>query len=190
MEKNAITTILIALILSIAVAGVVSALVSTQFASGPQGPKGDKGDTGATGATGPQGIQGPPGITAINSTIIDTINVTYATPIGNVTITAPANGTVIITLNIGYVDMYNNNSCVIYLGTTPGGNDIDICTQGSRNPGPTNEQIYFDMTAQATLRVTAGNNYTLYATASRYFGGDDAFMALNNIHLIAAMSAI
>jgi hypothetical protein len=60
---------------------------------------------------------------------------------------------------------------------------------GLRNPGNTTEQVYFDMTAQAAYSVTAGNKYTFYATAGRYFGGDDAIMALNNIHLIAAFSA-
>ena len=218
MEKIAIpkVTLIILLIITIVVAGVVSAVVSTELAIGPQGPKGDKGDTGAagatgatgaigatgstgsagaagvagaTGATGPQGIQGPPGITVINSTKIDSVLVTYATAIGNVTLTAPANGTIIITLNVGYVDMYNNNSCVLYLGTSPGGNNLDICAHGSRNPSSTTELVYFDMTAQATYKVTAGNEYTFYATTTRYFGGDNAIMSLNNINLIAAFSA-
>jgi hypothetical protein len=161
----------------------------TAGATGATGPTGPTGATGAAGATGPQGIQGPPGTTVVNSTSINSVNVTYATPIGNTTITAPANGIIIITLNVGYVDMYNNNSCVLYLGTSAGGNDLDICNHGSRNPGSTNEQVYFDMTAQAVYSVTAGNKYTFYATASRYFGGDTATMYLNNVHLIAAFSA-
>jgi Collagen triple helix repeat (20 copies) len=218
MEKITIpkATLIIVLIITIVVAGVVSAVVSTQLAIGPRGPKGDKGDTGAagatgatgaigatgstgsagtqgiagaTGATGQQGIQGPPGITVVNSTKIDSVLVNYTTAIGNVTITAPASGTVIITLDVGYVDMYNNNSCVLYLGTSPSGNDLDICAHGSRNPGSTSEQVYFDMAAQATYNVTANNKYTFYATATRYFGGDNAIMSLNNINLIAAFSA-
>ena len=206
------------LIIAILVSGLVSAGISMQISgtqgpkgekgdTGPQGPKGDTGATGATGATGPagatgatgamgatgaqgtQGAQGPPGITTVNSSSISNVNATYGTPIGNVSITAPANGTVIITLNVGYVDMYFNNSCVLYLGTSAGGNNLDICAQGSRTPGPTYEQVYFDMTAQAAYNVTAGNKYTFYASATRYFGDDYSLMSLSNIHLIAAFSA-
>jgi hypothetical protein len=158
-------------------------------ATGATGPAGATGATGATGLQGPQGVQGPPGITVVNSSTINSINVTYATPIGNVSLTAPVNGTIIITLNVGYVDMYYNNSCVLYLGTSAGGNDLDICAHGSRNLGLTYERVYFDMTAQAAMKVTAGNKYTFYATASRYFSNDYSLMALNNIHLIAAFSA-
>jgi hypothetical protein len=218
MEKIAIskTTLVIVLILTIVVAVVVSAGVSTKLSVGPQGPKGDKGDTGAigatgasgatgpagttgatgaTGATGPQGIQGPPGITVVNSTKIDYTaldinnNGSLEIPIGNATITAPANGVVIVTLNVGYVDMYYNNSCVLYLGASPGGNDLDICVHGTRTPGPTDQRVYFDMTAQAAYNVTAGNKYTFYATTSRYYAYDDSIMFLSNIHLIAAFSA-
>lgn len=218
MEKIALSKSMLAILLiaAIGLSGVVSAGVTMQFVAGPQGVQGPKGDTGATGATGaagtagatgatgptgatggtgatgatgPQGIQGPPGTTVVNSTSISSVNVTYSTPIGNTTITAPANGIIVITLNVGYVDMYNNNSCALYLGTSAGGNNLDICTHGSRNPGPTNQQVYFDMTAQAVYSVTAGNKYTFYATATRYLGGDDALMALNNIHLIATFSA-
>jgi hypothetical protein len=70
-----------------------------------------------------------------------------------------------------------------------------ICSQplvatalGLRNPGNTTERTYFDMTAQATVKVTAGNKYTFYATAYRYLA-DEAIMSLSNVHLIAAFSA-
>jgi hypothetical protein len=236
MKRIAISkaTLIIVLVLTVAVSGIVSAVVSNQLfiASqakkgdkgdtgatgkvGPQGPKGDTGSTGATGATGPagsqgpkgetgaigatglQGIQGPPGTTVVNSSIIDyaaldiNSNGSIAIPIGNVTITAPANGTVIVTLNVGYVDMYYNNSCALYLGTSPtspGWYDLDISIHGSQTSGPTDERVYFDMTAQATYNVLAGNKYTFYATASRYYGYDDSIMFLSNIHLTAAFSA-
>ena len=232
------------LVLTVVVAGVVSAVVSTQLAIGPKGEKGDKGATGAngpagatgatgfagatgpqgpgatgatgatgvtatgaigpqgspgpTGAIGPQGIQGPPGITVLNSTNIDytaldiNSNGSIAIPIGNVTITAPANGVVIVTLNVGYVDMYYNNSCALYLGTSPtspGWDDLDISIHGTRTSGLTDERVYFDMNAQAAYSVMAGNKYTFYATASRYYGFDNSIMSLSNIHLIASFSA-
>jgi hypothetical protein len=51
------------LIAAILVSSVVSAIVSTQLAVGPQGPEGPKGGTGATGATGATGSAGPTGAT-------------------------------------------------------------------------------------------------------------------------------
>lgn len=174
-------------------------------ATGAQGPKGDTGATGATGATGPagangatgatgaqgiQGIQGPPGITTVNSTSILSVNATdNPTPIGDVTITAPANGVVIVTLNVGYVQMCNNNTCGIYLGTGPLGNNLDICYQGTDSYGPTDERVTFDMTAQGTHTVTSGNKYTFYATAFRYNSNDNSAMYVNSIRLIAVFLA-
>jgi hypothetical protein len=167
-------------------------------AAGAVGPMGAAGAVGPMGATGSQGIQGPPGITTVNSTKIEytaldiNSNDSIAIPIGNVTITAPSNGVVIVTLNVGYVDMYYNNSCALYLGTSPnspGWNDLDISIRGTRASGPTDERVFFDMSAQAAYNVTAGNKYTFYATATRYYGYDDSIMFLSNIHMIAAFSA-
>jgi hypothetical protein len=167
-----------------------------QGTAGATGATGPTGATGATGAAGPQGIQGPPGITTVNSSSILSVYADYSesqpTPIGNVTITAPANGVVIVTLNVGYVDMYYNNSCGLYLGTSPtspGWNNLDICYHGTRTNGPTDERVYFDMTAQAAYPVTSGNKYTFYATALRYYGPDNSPMYLGSIRLVAAFLA-
>jgi len=161
--------------------------------AGPTGPTGATGATGATGSQGPQGIQGPPGVTTVNSSSILFVNATVnPTPITNVTITAPANGVVIVTFHVGYVQMYNNNSCGIYLGTSatsPNWNNLDIAYHGTTMTGPTNEWVFFDMTAQAAYPVTSGNKYTFYATAVRYLGPDDAIMYLGSIRMIAAFSA-
>ena len=213
MEKTALSkTALIALLIAtIGLSVVISAAVTMNLAVGPQGPKGDTGATGATGPTGAtgatgttgetgatgaqgqqgiQGVQGPPGATVVNSSSIFNINATYGTPIGAVSITAPANGVVIVTLNVGSIFMYNNNSCFLYLGTTSGGNDLDICAHGSRTPNPlATETVFFDMTAQAKVNVIAGNRYTFYATAGKYYGNDMSMMSLSNIHLIAAFMA-
>ena len=165
----------------------------TPGATGPAGTTGAIGSTGATGSQGPQGIQGPPGITTVNSSSILFVNATVnPTPITNVTITAPANGVVIVTLNVGYVQMYYNNSCGLYLGTSPTSpswNNLDICYHGTTITGPTNEWVMFDMTAQAAYPVTSGNKYTFYATALRYLGPDYSTMYLGSIRLIAAFSA-
>jgi hypothetical protein len=161
-------------------------------ANGATGPAGATGATGATGLQGPQGNQGPPGVTTVNSSNILYINATInPTPITNVTITAPANGVVIVTFHVGYVQMYNNNSCGIYLGTSPTApnwNNLDISYHGTTMTGPTNENVLFDITAQAAYPVTSGNKYTFYATALRYLGPDNAPMYLGSIRMIAAFS--
>ena len=171
-------------------------------ATGEPGPSGVPGPTGATGATGaagatglqgPQGVQGIPGVTTVNSSSILFVNATInPTPITNVTITAPANGFVIITLSVGYVQMYYNNSCGLYLGTSPTSpnwNNLDICYHGTTITGPTNEWVFFDMAAQASYPVTSGNKYTFYATAIRYLGPDNSIMYLGSIRLIASFLA-
>jgi len=49
------------ILVAILAASVISIIVSTMFATGPQGPEGLQGDTGPQGATGPQGETGPIG---------------------------------------------------------------------------------------------------------------------------------
>ena len=162
-------------------------------AAGVTGATGSAGTAGSTGATGAQGIQGPPGITTVNSSSILYLDASInPTPITNVTITAPTNGVVIVTLSIGYVQMYNNNSAGIYLGTSPSSpnwNNLDICYHGTNSTGSTNQWAFFDMTAQTAYPVTSGSKTTFYATAVKYIGPDNAPMYLGSIRLIAAFSA-
>ncbi len=218
-NSKGITTVVfvVGLVAAILVASLISVGVSTLGLVGQKGDKGDTGATGATGAagaggatgatgatgpagaigatgaTGAQGIQGPPGVTVVNSSSILFVNATLnPTAVTNVTITAPANGIVIVTFHVGYVQMYNNNSCGIYLGTSstsPNWNNLDIAYHGTMITGPTNERLLFDMTAQAAISVTSGNKYTFYATALRYLGPDDSIMYLGSIRMIAAFSA-
>jgi len=173
--------------------------------TGATGPKGDPGSAGATGAagvagtagatgaTGSQGAQGPPGTTTVNSSSILYLDASInPTSITNVTITAPANGVVVVTLHIGYVQMYYNNSAGLYLGTSPTSpnwNNLDISYHGTNSTGPTNQWAFFDMTAQAAYPVTSGSKTTFYATAVKYLGPDNAPMYLGSIRLIAAFSA-
>ena len=174
--------------------------------TGATGPKGDTGATGSTGATGatgsagsagttgPQGLQGLPGLTTVNSSSILYLDATVnPTPITNVTITAPANGVVIVTLHIGYVQMYYNNSAGIYLGTSstsPNWNNLDISYHGTNSTGPTNQWTFFDMTAQsAAYPVTSGSKTTFYATAIRYIGIDNEPMFLGSIRMDATFLA-
>jgi hypothetical protein len=64
MEKVIVTrrTFLIGLVIAILAASLISTVISTQLAVGPQGLKGDKGDAGS------QGLQGLPGIYGVNGT--------------------------------------------------------------------------------------------------------------------------
>ncbi len=162
-------------------------------ATGATGPTGATGATGATGPTGPQGIQGSPGVTVVNSSSINNIAnlpTGVLSSISNVSITTPVSGTIIVTFSVGNVGMYNNNSVVVYISTSPGlGNVIAVAAHGSRNPGPTTQQVWFDMTAQAAIQVYGGTKTTFYATAIRYFGTDSAIVSMGNIYLIAAFSA-
>jgi hypothetical protein len=172
--------------------GVTGATGATG-ATGSAGATGATGAAGAAGSQGAQGVQGLPGVTAVNSSSILYLNATLNyTPITNVTITAPANGVVIVTLSVGYVQMYYNNSCGLYLGTSPTSpnwNNLDICYHGTTITGPTDDWVMFDMTAEASYPVTSGNSYTFYGTALRYLGPDNSPMYLGSIRMIAAFSA-
>ena len=141
------------------VSGVWTKVSSLRGATGATGAKGD------TGATGPQG---PPGATVNSYQEIGYIaNLDYAgNDIGSVTLTAPTNGVVHITLT-GYVQMYNNNTCLFAIGTTPKGIDLDLIYVGVTTPTATAPQTMYSLASQAVVSVTAGNTYTFYATAYR-----------------------
>ena len=51
-------TFLMGIIIAILASSLLSTVISSQLAVGPQGPKGDKGDTGPQGEQGPTGLQG------------------------------------------------------------------------------------------------------------------------------------
>jgi len=55
-------TFVVGLIIAILASSILSTVIATQWAIGPQGPEGDKGDTGAQGPAGATGPQGEPGI--------------------------------------------------------------------------------------------------------------------------------
>jgi len=83
------TTFITGLIIAIAASSLLSTVIVTQWARGPEGPqglKGDKGDTGTQGPRGAQGLQGPqgppglPGVFAVswgNETISTTETFNY-----------------------------------------------------------------------------------------------------------------
>jgi hypothetical protein len=169
--------------------------------TGTLGPTGLTGAPGATGATGPMGAtgakgdigaigpQGPPGATVTNYTNIGNGgDLSYSgNDLGDVSITAPANGTVRVLLT-GYAQIYNNNSCLFGIGSSPKATDLDVLNVGTPTFGSTSEQTMFSMTSQAEIQVTAGNTYTFYASAVRWSFDDNAPMTLNSIKITAEFS--
>jgi hypothetical protein len=169
-----------------------------QGETGSAGPKGDKGDTGPqgeqgiqgeTGLQGPQGEQGPPGITVFNYTDIeDAFNVTYAAMgIGNVSITAPVNGTVHLLLT-GNVYMRNNNTVRLGLGTSSSSMDLHYGYAGIFNGGSGDEIVRYSLTSQAVVDVVEGETNTFYASALRWHD-DSQQIYIGQIKLTAVFYA-
>jgi len=142
------------------------------------------------GATGPAGPQGPPGVTVVNYTNIGSVsNLTYypGMTLGNVTITAPANGVVHLILT-GIVYMYNNNTVALGIGTAPLTTNLDYAYAGIWTGGSGTEQIRYSLTSQAIYNVVEGNKYTFHATAYRY-KSDSYTIHLENVKLTAVFYA-
>jgi hypothetical protein len=161
--------------------------------TGATGATGATGPTGATGATGPQGPIGPqglPGVTVVNFTYVPNVaNLTYSgMDLCNVSITAPADGTVYLVVT-GWVQMYNNNTVRFGLGVTPISFDLGSIQAGVLNVGSTNVIARHSLTAQAMYTVTEGNTYTFYATAWRQSYNDSPQMSLSEIYLTAMFFA-
>jgi hypothetical protein len=162
------------------ISGVWAKITNIQGAIGANGVKGD------TGLTGPQG---PPGATVNSYANIGAVgNLDFTGDnIGSVTITAPANGVAHVTLT-GYVQMYNNNSCLFGIGSNPTLTDLDLVVVGVSNAGSTSQQAMYSMISQAEVPVTAGNTYAFYATAFRWEFNDAAAMTLNSVKMTAEFS--
>ena len=150
--------------------------------------RGTTGLTGAKGDVGATGVQGRPGATVNSFTNIGYVsNLNFGgNNIGSITITAPTNGVVHVTLT-GYVQMYNNNTCLFAIGSAPMDIDLDLMYVGVTTPSATSQQTMYSMSSQAVVSVTAGTTYTFYATA--YRGSDDtATMTLNSVKMTAEFS--
>ena len=153
-----------------------------------KGATGAQGDQGATGATGPQG---KPGITTVNSSSLSGGSIPYspAKNLGNVTLTAPANGTiqVIITAQL----IIRNDSCTMWLNSNGTGYSGSTQTGTYVNGATANEYSYYSLTTQGVYTVTAGNTYYFNAQASRSFNVNDAqaYALLADIHITAFFSA-
>ena len=148
-----------------------------------------RGATGPTGVKGDTGQQGRPGATVTNYTNIGYVGtLNYAgNNIGNVAITAPANGSIHITLT-GYVQMFKNNSCLVGIGSNPGLTDLDATYVGTSTPGSTSEQTMYSLMSQAVVPVTEGKTYVFYASGFKWDFDDSAAMTLNSVKITAEFS--
>ena len=139
-----------------------------QGPAGPAGPAGAAGATGAKGSTGATGAQGPPGsgIIYYNSSYRYPEYVELTTTVKNVcniTLTAPADGTVHL-IATGFAMCTGN-----YSGYSFGIGDTAILIDYLSACGPyytylsadTSLMVFAD-TVQGIYNVTAGNTYTFY----------------------------
>lgn len=162
-----------------------------QGATGPAGPtgaKGDKGDTGDTGDTGPKGdtgdtgLQGPQGeigpqgpagatIVGYNDThaIPDIALTTSAETVANVSLTAPANGSVVVSVS-AWVVVYGDDSYV-YLGVGEEDEADVYYTWAGTSTGTGTQSVWYPMNAQAVFPVIEGTTYNF--TATSYYGGNN-----------------
>ena len=142
--------------------------------TGPQGPKGDTGDTGPQGLQGIQGIQGPAGATVVgyNDThaIPDVVLTTSAQPVANVSVTAPANGSVLVSVSAWVV--VNGDDSYVYLGVNVDNAPDVYYTWAGTNTGTGTQNVWYPMSAQAVFPVIEGTTYNF--TASSYYGGSQS----------------
>jgi hypothetical protein len=86
--------------------------------------------------------------------------------LGDVTITAPADGTVHLLLTGIVYFTTDDNTVFLGIGTSPTSYGLGYAYAGFWT-GPGTNMVRFSMTAQAVYDVTQGNTYTFYATARR-----------------------
>jgi hypothetical protein len=138
---------------------------------GPQGPEGPQGETGPEGAQGPQGEQGPEGPPGIG--VIE-YNDTYAqayfgvlsttpTNLADVTLNAPADGYVHLTLTALARTGGDSTAVILGLGTTINSTDL-YYTYAGVTEGTGTLYTLWPITAQAVVSVTEGKSYTFFAT--------------------------
>ena len=194
-----IALIVIAIVASSAIAVGASTMLAVgpqgpqgeQGETGPQGPKGDTGDTGDTGATGatgatgetgpkgdtgdtgPQGPQGPAGATVVGyndtHTTLDIVLTTSEETVANVSLTAPANGSVLVSVS-SWVVVYGDDSYV-YLGVGVDDESDVYYTWAGTSTGTGTQNVWYPMNAQAVFPVIEGTTYNF--TTTSYYGGNN-----------------
>lgn len=143
-----------------------------QGEQGVQGLQGDPGPQGEEGLPGEQGPQGPAGLTnAVAMKLAGGGNIPAGelTILGNVTITAPTSGYVLLNAKANFVTHGDATACDLILSniTNPTTADIDITTVGVYD-GVGGQDRAFSATTMGLIPVTAGN-HTFYALAYNHF---------------------
>lgn len=193
------TTFIAGLIIAILASSLISTLIAMQI-PGKQGPEGDPGEQGPQGSTGPQGEQGlqgltgltgptgpqgPPGVSLVEYNNIGSVGGINTTPenLGNVTLSAPTNGHVLLIATATVWTFGDGTRCWFGVGTTPGSVNLHETGVGVID-GTGTQRRTFSATSLAIVDVTPGN-HTFYATAYK----DSIFKArsvnLGNIYLTA-----
>jgi hypothetical protein len=159
--------------------------------TGPTGSTGPKGDTGDTGPQGEQGIQGPPGVTAVNSSSLTggLLDYSPSMDLGDVMLTAPANGTVQVILTArayarnDSASMWLTSNASGYSGFTREGQEV--------NSALASDYIYCSLTTQGVYTVTEGNTYYFEARAWRQnnVNDDQCYVYLSYIRITAVFYA-
>ncbi|TFG74087.1 MAG: collagen-like protein [Thermodesulfobacteriales bacterium] len=142
-----------------------------QLIPGPAGPQGPIGGLGPMGPQGPAGAQGPQGIQGelgqtIGGNILNYTNIgTASGEMGSVSITAPTDGKVHITLT-GYVYISFNSAVWFGIGTSATSYDLDYTLVTSPTSSSVGTVFYYSVTSQAVVDVDAGTTNTFYAYTS------------------------
>ncbi len=144
------------IVLAVLVATALSVGVATILITGQQGPQGE------TGPLGPPGI----GVIEYDDTYAQTyfgVLTTTPTNLANVTLTAPADGYVHLTLTALARTGGDSTAVVLGLGTTVNSTDL-YYTYAGVTEGTGTLYTVWPMTAQAVVSVAEGNSYTFFAT--------------------------
>jgi hypothetical protein len=87
-----------------------------------------------------------------------------ATNLGNVSITAPANGTVMVTLT-AYLYIRNDTGAMWLTSNATGYSGYTVAGPGNYNGATANENTVYSLMTQGVYSVTAGNKYYFNAQA-------------------------
>jgi len=131
------------------------------------GATGATGYTGATGASGPRGPAGPTGSLGVVVMYNDTyahsfisLSTDYKT-VANVTLAAPSNGYVVLSVN-AMADL-SGDSTIAGLGLGMTSDAYPNLSYIFAGPTGAETTTYLPMSVQAVVPVTAGNSYTFFA---------------------------
>lgn len=160
-------------------------------AEGPQGEQGEQGIQGEQGPQGIQGIQGPPGVTVVNSSSLTggVLDYSPSMDLGNVTLTAPVNGTVQVILTARATA--RNDSASMWLTSNASGYNGYAREGPAVNSALASDIIYCSLTTQGVYTVTEGNTYYFEARAWRQNNpnDDECYVYLYEIRITAVFYA-